>query len=303
MDDLGVYMEISQTKHNGALHFFLLILILPVSLLIGLAQASELSPVRFGVLSIAQPARIFAEWTPFVKYLEMKLDRPAVIVVPKGFAKMKQAVANKEVDIFYINSYVFYRLMQDGQALAVGQMQNIAGKVVSQSEIFVRTDSGIASVGELKGKSIAFVSLMGAGGYLAPRAYLKKQGVNVSEEVESIFTNNLSSSLHQVLLGTADAGAMCGVNYSLMAKKIDSGELKVVGVSDDYPENVIAARHDLEPALIKRLTDVILSMAQNERGKQLLDNMHDMKIQSFVPYQEKIEQITQSLLESANLEP
>ncbi len=98
-------------------------LILPVSLLAGSIQASEILPIRFGVLSIAQPARIFAKWTPFVKHLETQLGRPVVIVVPKGFSKMKQAVANKEVDFFYVNSHVFYRLKQEGRALAVAQMQ------------------------------------------------------------------------------------------------------------------------------------------------------------------------------------
>ena len=295
-------MAVLQTKQSSYFYFFVFGLLLLSTLLVAPVQANEPPPVRFGVLSIAQPARIFAQWAPFVKYLEKQLGRQVVMVVPKGFDKMERAVVNREVDFFYVNSYVFYRLKQEDHAIAVGQMQNINGKVVSQSEFFVRADSGINSVAELDGRSIAFVSPMGAGGYLAPRAYLNIQGIKVSKKIKEVFTKNLTTSLHQVLLGDVDAGAMCGVNYILMAKKVDTGELKIIGMSDVYPEAVIAARSGLEPTLIQRFTDIVVNMDQNKAGKRVLSGMYDMKIDSFVPYQDEIERITESLLKEAGLE-
>lgn len=268
-----------------------------------LSQTSDTTPLRFGVLSIAQPARIYAQWTPFAQHFEQQVGRPVVIIIPKGFKKMKQAVIDKQVDFFYVNSYVFYRLKQEGQAVAIAQMQNIKESIVSQSEIFVRSDSGIEIVEELKGKNFAFVSPMGAGGYLAPRAYLYGKGINSAEEINESFTKNLSTSLHKVLLRQKDAGAMCGLNYELMKKKVDTGELKIIGITGDYPENVLAARNDLDPALIQRLTEIVVNMSHSVAGKQILGAMRDMKIQAFVPYQDNIEQITRSLIEQAHLQP
>ncbi len=270
--------------------------ILFFTLLLLPAQAKE--PVRFGVLSIAPPARIHAKWQPFVAYLSEKLGQDVKIIVPRGFKKMKQAAAKGKVDFFYINSHVFYRLKQEGKAIAVAQMENIRGETTSRSDIFVRKDSRIKSVKDLKGKSIAFVSPMGAGGYLAPRAFLYEKGINTKKEVKELFTKNLSNSIYKVLLGETDAGTMCGVNYNLMSKKLDTGELKIIGQSDPYPENVIAARSNIDRTLLKKVQNIIVNMPQDKKGRKVLVKMQSMKIKRFLPYDEKIEAITRNLLET-----
>lgn len=262
--------------------------------------AEEPSTIRFGVLSIAQPSRIFAKWQPFADYMSQQLGQPVEIVVPRGFGKMKKTIAEGGVDFFYVNSHVFYRLKQEGKAIAVAQMQNIDGKTTSRSEIFVKRGSGIDKIDDLKGKNIAYISPMGAGGYLAPRAYLYKSGLKSGIDNREIFTKNLSNSIHGVLLGDYDAATMCGVNYKLMSKKIETGELKVIAVSDDYPENLIGARSDLSPELIEQFRVQLLTMTEVAEGRTLLVNMHSMKIKSFIKYDESIEDMTRDLLKSAN---
>ncbi len=268
-----------------------------LSLILNLpAGAAAQTPIRFGVLSIAPPARTHAKWQPLIKYIAAELGRPVEIIVPRGFGKMKTTVEKGEVDFFYVNSHVFYRLKQTGNAVGVAQMENITGKVTSRSDIFVRRDSGITNVTQLKGKSIAFVAPMGAGGYLAPRAFLYGKGLETKTEVTEIFTKNLSSSIHKVLLGEITAATMCGVNYNLMGKKIDAGELITIGSSDDYPESVIAARSNLDPILVRRVQHIITNMSNTADGKAVLTSMSSMKIQNFLPYDASIEAITRQLL-------
>lgn len=271
---------------------FIFISILPVSL-----QANE--PIRFGILSIAPPSRIHANWQPFVRYVSKQIAHEVKIVVPRGFKKMKSAAAAGEVDFFYVNSLVFYRLKQAGKATGVAQMENISGLTTSTSDIFVRADSDIKNVEQLKGKSIAFVSPMGAGGYLAPRSYLYSKGVKTKSQTKEVFTKNLSNSIHQVLLGEVNAGTMCGVNYRLMGKKVNTGELKVIGNSASYPENVIAARSKIDKKLMDKFKQVIISMPDTVEGQKVLQLMHSMKIRRFLPYDIKSESITKNLLEVA----
>ena len=259
--------------------------------------------IRFGVLSIAPPARIHAQWQPFVNFLSEQLGEPVNIVVPRGFGKMKQTVSDGEVDIFYVNSYVFYRLKQEGKVVGVAQMQNTDGKITSRSEIYVRTDSGIKQLDQLKNRRIAFVSPMGAGGYLAPRAYLYNHGVATGEDSQETFTKNLSNSIHQVLLGDSDAGTMCGVNYRLMSAKVDTGELRVIAVSDEYPENVIGARADLSADLLRRIQDIVVGMPDTPEGHKVLASMQSMKVDRFLNYDPASEEITRTLLQQARLQP
>jgi phosphonate transport system substrate-binding protein len=257
--------------------------------------------IRFGVLSIAQPSRIYSKWQPFADYMSQELNRQVEIVVPRGFGKMKKAIASGEVDFFYINSYVFYRLKQEGKAVAVAQMENIAGQTTSKSEVFVKRESGINTVADLKGKNVAYVSPMGAGGYLAPRASLYQAGLKSGIDNKESFTKNLSNSIHGVLLGDYDAATMCGVNYKLMSRKIETGELKVIDVSDPYPENVIGGRANLSVQLIKQFRETVLRMPENPEGVELLGDMQSMKIKSFVKYDPKMESLTKELLKTGRI--
>jgi phosphonate transport system substrate-binding protein len=278
---------------------------LPLLFLICLAslqsRADELSNIRFGVLSIAQPSRIYAKWQPFADYMSERLGQPVEIVVPRGFSKMKKTVEQGGVDFFYINSNVFYRLSRAGKAVPVAQMENITGKTTSRSEVFVRKDSGIQSVDDLKGKNIAFVSPMGAGGYMAPRAYLYGSGLESGRDFKEVFTKNLSNSIHGVLLGDYDAATMCGVNFELMSHKIKTGDLKIIATSDEYPENLIAARSDLAPELIDRFRHQLLTLDETPEGKRLLGKMRSMKIKKFVKYDKNKIADTRRLLDAGNL--
>ncbi len=257
--------------------------------------------LHFGVLSIAPPSRIYKKWQPFVDYVSTQMGRDISIVVPRGFGKMRKAAEKGEVDFFYINSHVFYRLKEEGKAVGVLQMKNIAGKLTSRSEIFVRKDSNIENIDQLKGEDIAYVSPMGAGGYLAPRAYLKTHGVNSGVELKETFTKNLSSSIHKVLLKDNASATMCGVNFDLMSKKMDMGELRIIAVSDPYPENVIAARSSLDAATIEKFKQVVINMKNTPEGKRLLASMYAMKIQEFIAYDPQIEKVTEKLMQQAQL--
>lgn len=266
------------------------------------ALAAETAPIRFGILSTAQPARIHEQWGPFVAYISERVGQPIEIVIPRGFEKMKEAAINGEVDVFYVNSHVYYRLRQAGAAQALTQMQNIAGKTTSRSEFFVRGDSGIDGLAQLRGKNVVMVSPMGAGGYLAPRAFLYKNGITTQDVTES-FSKNLSSSLHQVLTKEAPVGVMCGVNYRLLQEKLDTRELKIIAVTDDYAEDVIAIRAGFDEGMGKRLRDTVLEMSENDVGRSVLSGMHELKIQQFLPYDSAAEAITRKLLAEAQLEP
>lgn len=301
---LSCFLIILILRYLNMIQTRLLLAILFMLFLPGLSAGESTRPgIHFGVMSISPPARSHADWQPFARYLSRRLGVPVHIVVPRGFERMKQAILNRELDIFYINSYILYLLKQEGMAVGIAQMENVEGQVIGRSEIFVRGDSDITQPEHLKYKRIAFVSPMGAGGYLAARAYLYRHGVQTARDSEEVFTRNLMNSIHQVLLGESDAGSMCGVNYRLMSEKVDTGELRILGVTEDYPENLIAAHTDLPPRYRQRIADLIVSMDRDPRGQAVLADMRAMKIGRFIEYDPATEDITRALLEQAQLLP
>lgn len=255
--------------------------------------------IKVGVISLAPPAKIYKEWQPFADYLTDKIGKQVEIVVPRGFKKIKAAVEKNTVDVFYVNSYVLYRLKQEGKAIPIAQMQNLNGSIYSTSVMFVRTDSGIETIKDLKGEKVAFVSPMGAGGYLAPRALFYKEGIKTKSETKEQFTKNLSSSIHKVLLGDVKAGTMCGLNFDLMTKRLKIGDLKIISKSENYPENAFGAHPNLDKAVRSKIQNVIVAMDSDVKGRKVLDGMKGMKILKFVAYDKKAEDVTRKLLEVA----
>lgn len=298
MKEMYMYL-ISQIKRLNKSIFIIASTLFSITISPQISQASE--PVRFGIMSLAQPARIHKQWQPFVDYVSKKSGYNIEIVVPRGFKKIQKKIESKDIDIFYTNSFVFYRLQQNGKALALAQMKNLDNSIMSKSVIFVRGDSGINHLNELKNNSIAFVSPAGAGGYLAPRALFFKEGLNTKSDIKEKFTKNLSSSIHQVLLGDVGAGTMCGLNYKLMGKKVNTGELKIIASSEDYPENMIGIRPEISAETREAIANVILGMIDDNEGKKILDSMKGMKIQSFVKPSKVTTQRTKELIHTAKM--
>lgn len=288
------------TSGSSRIHVVVLVLLLGISALNGTVQAMDgEAPIRLAIISLAPPSKIYQQWKPFADYLTEHTGREVKLVVPKGFKKIREAIENKTVDIFYINSHIFYRLKHAGQALPIAQMINLDGTATSKSVLFVRNDSGIKNLSDLKGEKIAFISPMGAGGYLAPRAEFYQHGIKTNSETSEEFTKNLSTSIHKVLIGDVKAGTMCGLNFRLMSKRMETGDLKIISETDMYPENVFGARNDLDPKLRNQITSIITGMSETKSGKLLLENMQTMKVLKFVHYDDKIEDITRTLLKKA----
>jgi len=269
-------------------------LVLSTTWVNGFATAKEL---RMAILMPAPPKKIHRNWQPLADYLTKAMGQPVKIVTPRGMNQAKDALAN--VDFVYANSYLFSLLGNDAKVTAIAQMKNTGDSVYSQGRFLVRNDSTIKNASDLKGKKIALISPYGAGSYLAPRAYLAKSGLDIEKDVDVEYTKNLKKAAYMVLLGEADTAVMCEVNYEILSRRIDTGDLRFFDKTEVFPEAVMFTPRDVKSEVVVRFQKALL--ADNDSRKQALNSLHKMKIGTFIPYDPSVEDRIKELSNQAGL--
>ena len=269
-------------------------LLLSVTWVNSFAAVKEL---RMAILMPAPPKKIHKNWQPLADYLTKAMGQPVKIVTPRGLNQAKDALEN--VDFVYANSYLYSLLGKDAKVEAIAQMKNTGDSVYSKGRFLVRNDSPIKNASDLKGKKIALISPYGAGSYLAPRAYLAKSGLDIDKDVSVEYTKNLKKAAYMVLLGEADTAVMCEVNYEILSRRIDTGDLRFFDKTEAFPEAVMFTPRDVKSDIVIRFQQALL--ADNESRKQALNSLHNMKIGTFIPYDPSVEDRIKELSNQAGL--
>lgn len=287
-------------KRISCIKFVFALLMTAMISTLSFASNTEETPekaLRMAILMPAPAKLIHSNWQALADYLTVKMGQPVKIVTPRGLEETKKTLP--EVDFVYANSYLYSILSQDFKIAAIAQMKNTGQSVYSQGKFLVRNDSSIKSAKDLKGKKIALISPYGAGSYLAPRAYLKKHGLDIDKDVQVEFTNNLKKAAYMVMLGEADTAVMCEVNYEILSKKIDTGDLRFFDKTEAFPEAVMFTLRDPQSDIVKRFQQALVDV--NDDKAAAMKSLHGMKIGTFIPYDTEVEGRIRELSKEAGL--
>ncbi len=151
---------------------------------------------------------------------------------------------------------------------------NFDGTSTYHGYIFVRKDSHIRDVKDMRGKRFAFVERATTAGYLFPLAYFKERGIDDIRSYlgEVFFAGSHDAAILAVLNREADIGAAKNTIYDQLASenpRIEQ-EMTILAASKTVPQNALAVRKDLDPALKQALKDVLLTMDKDKDGAEVL---------------------------------
>lgn len=146
------------------------------------------------------------------------------------------------------------------------------GGDVYHSVFFVRRDSGIRTLQDLKGRSIAFQNLYSTSSYIAPAAELLGAGLHLDlllspmdrpepDSVGYLFARseaNISTWVHKRLV---DAGAFANLDWNDLHRLPQSfrEDLMVIHETAPFPRAVEVVRPGLDPRIQARLKQVLLA--------------------------------------------
>ncbi len=145
------------------------------------------------------------------------------------------------------------------------------GSATYNGQILVRSDSGINSVADLKGKRFAFTDPASTSGYLYAAALLKANGVDPAKDLaEAIFAGSHNAAALAVYNGQVDAAATyVDVRNSLEKTFPDIKEkTKVIAQTDPIPNDTITVRKDMPADVKEKFKQALLAVMETEEGKQ-----------------------------------
>jgi phosphonate transport system substrate-binding protein len=222
------------------------------------------------------PTELFKAGERFAAELGKKLGVAIKVYMPTDYLGVVEALRNKTADLAFVHpaGYVFANREAKAQIVAVDVWH---GKTSYTSRIYVRRDSGLKRLEDLRGKSIAFVDPGSTSGYVYPMVMLIKKGLVKDRDPKTFFKDAMFAGTHEAALlallnGSVDAVASFDLAPQQYLKDKERMEkIAHVAETDPIPEAGVIVREGLDPGLVKRLFDALMAFNAPEHRQILKD--------------------------------
>ena len=208
-------------------------------------------------------------YAPLADYLSEQLGRKVKFVTSKDFESFWQGIEEQRYDLVQYNQYHYIRSAKTYQVIAHNKE---FGKSTLAGVLYVRKDSNITSLVQLRGRTVLF----GGGedamiGYIAP-VYMMLQAGLKKDEFKSRFAVNPLNSVIGVYHKQADAaGSGDGaIEQPSLRSAINTDELTVLAVSEQLLHLPWAVKRTMPARLRGSIQSVLVDLENREAGKKVL---------------------------------
>lgn len=214
-------------------------------------------------------------YEPLAGYLSGKLGTRIELTVLPRYGSVINGFVTQGLDGAFFGSFTYVLAHVRLNLEVLARPEKADGTSTYHGIIFVRKDSGIRGIKDMRGKRFAFVDKATTAGYLLPLYYFKNNGIKdyMFFLKEAYFTGTHEDAVYDVLNGKADIGAAKSTVFERLAAA-DEGvrdELVVLATSPEVPENALAVRETLESSVKEKLKAVLLAMHEDPEGRAILE--------------------------------
>ncbi len=222
-------------------------------LLLPSAQAKE--KYVMGVHPYKPPQELYKKFKPIADYLSTKLGKPVEFQIAQSYEDATNKIGTGAYDFAFLGPTLYVEAHDKYGVAPLAQIANNR-KPFFHGVIVVKKGSGISSLKELKGKSIAFGERHSTLTHLLPLWMLMDAGVRLPDLKEYRFAGTHDNVALNVVRGAADAA---GLMPDIAEKYKDQG-LEVIARSPDLPEHVFAATKSTDPKTVDLVQNALLGM-------------------------------------------
>ena len=257
---------------------------LAVALLVAAAMAdaprAAEAPLHLVLTPSQKPTDLMAAGEEFGQALARLVGTPVRVTVASDYAAVIEALRNRTADLAFVHPAGYVLANREAKAMIVAK--NLwHGKSTFTARIYVRKDSGLTRLEELRGKTIAFVDPSSTSGYVYPMVLLIQRGLVRNRDPktffrEVVFAGSHDAGMRALLNGHVDALASFDMAREQYLKdEAERERIAWVAETPAIPEAGIAAREGLDPATFAKVRAALIKMRGPEYAA-LLKRVYDI---------------------------
>lgn len=260
---------------------FLFTLIISISINTAFIVAEPV-PEKNNILVLAfipqeNPEKLIGDIEKITKYLEGELGIKVKGYVTQDHAAAVEALRNNEADISFMGGLP-YVLAHEHIGAEVILSEVYRGSPVYRGRIFVRKDSGIKKVEDLRGKSIAFADPISESGFIYPLDIFVEKGlIKQSEDPQNYFSTVYFAGGYQQAIQAMANGLVDAAGVSQFADLLLTPKQLVnitwIAESKPIPSHVVVVRKGLDNEKKEAFKKALLKLNKPE-NKYLLQYLY-----------------------------
>ncbi len=148
------------------------------------------------------------KFTPLASYLEKALGMKVEFTPVNDYPAAVEALVNKKVDVVWFGGFTHVQanIRSGGKIVPLAQREE---DTKFQSVFIAKTDSGIKTLADMKGKQVSFGSQSSTSGHLMPRSFLLAANINPEKDFRRIaYSGAHDATIASVVSGKVDAAAL-----------------------------------------------------------------------------------------------
>ena len=233
--------------------------------------------------------------------------RQSSVLLPKNNQEMIQVLKEGKIDLVIEGVFSAFLYHEETGA------EIIAKKAGGKSSLFfIRKDSGLRDLSQLKGKKIAFEDPGSTSAFFIPMAFLRREGLELVElpslgeepppdKVGYVFAGAELNIVAWVHKGLVDAGAFGDSDWEKPKYTPDvlKKDLKILYQTDSISRSLVLIRRGLDPKVRDRIKETMLKAHENEETRKFLEEYFDVEKFEEISKEEfeEMDRLTRYLLE------
>lgn len=229
-------------------------------------------PLRVAVAAVISPKGTIQSYSPFLSYLEEKLNRPIELVQRRTYLEVNDLIEHGEVDIAFVctSAYIQGHDLFGMELLVAPQVD---GETTYNSYLIVPTSSNAQSMKDLRGKVFAFTDPISLSGRFYPTYLLQQLGFTPEEFfARTFYTYSHDEAIRAVASGVADGAAVDSLVYEYaIARDLSLAEkIKVIHRSPDFGIPPVVVSLFTRPQVKADVQSLLLEMVDDPTAREAL---------------------------------